>query len=90
MPFDPEENARRMRAAASDRQSTHQRKQWTRILGVAIVILGGAIGVSHWLAHLGILGTQPPGWMDLAIGYPTAALLLAAGGIIIGRRTPTR
>lgn len=84
MPFDPDENARQMRAAAG--RTNPPDRRWRRLLGVTVLILGAAIGVSHWLAHVGIFGQQPPSWMDLAIGYPTAALLLAAGGIILGQR----
>lgn len=60
-------------------------------LGQAIMLIGFLVAVTHWLAHLEAFGAgQPPGWMDFAIGYPTAAILIIAGAILAGRPQPKR
>ena len=57
--------------------------------GQALLGLGALVVISHWLAHLDVLGIgQPPGWLDLAAGYPMGALLLMACAIMAGRRRP--
>lgn len=106
MPFDPDENARKMRqnaaaaaaaaAAARKRAASTKRagnarqnekqRRWLKPAGVALLVVGGGIGVNHWLAHLGTYGDQPPGWVDLAAGYPMAGILLVIGGIAVGQR----
>jgi hypothetical protein len=47
--------------------------------------LGIAIGVSHWLSHIGFWGFASQGVMDLVAGYPMAGLLAIAGAIVLGR-----
>ncbi len=65
------------------RQYTRQRR--LRVFGWVLVALGAAMGVVHWVAHLGALGGQPAlGW-DLAAGYPAAAILVIAGFILVGQ-----
>lgn len=103
MPFDPEENARKMRqnaaASAAQKRATSagrtgnakqknkkQQHRWLKPAGVALLVLGAGVGVSHWLAHVGAFGAQPPGWVDLAAGYPMAGILLVVGGIAMGQR----
>lgn len=57
--------------------------------GQAILLIGGLVLVSHWLAHVGVLGpSQPAGWTELAVGYPMGVFLLLAGAILAGRRQP--
>ena len=58
-------------------------------LGQLLMVLGTAILIVHWLAHLEAFGpAQPEGWIDLAAGYLMGALLLIAGGILAGRTAP--
>lgn len=54
-----------------------------RAAGWALVALGVAIGVQHWLAHLGLFHVISPGWDDLVVGYPMAALLVIVGSIVL-------
>lgn len=101
MPFDPEENARKMRqnaaaAAAHKRAASAKRagktaqkvthRRWLKPAGIGLLVIGSGVGVNHWIAHIGIYGAQPPGWVDLAAGYPMAGLLLVLGGIAVGHR----
>ena len=46
---------------------------------------GVAVGVSHWLAHLGLWRFASDGVMDLTAGYPTAALLVVVGAIVLSK-----
>jgi hypothetical protein len=51
------------------------------------MIVGAAVGITHWLAHLEAFGpAQPEGWVDLAAGYPAAALLVILGAVVASRR----
>ena len=59
--------------------------QFRRALGWGLVGLGIAIGVSHWLSHIGFWGFASQGVMDLVAGYPMAGLLAIAGAIVLGR-----
>jgi hypothetical protein len=81
--------------AGSPRNPKDAALQWRRHrrfvrLGQALMLSGLLVALTHWLAHLEAFGPgQPPGWMDLASGYPTATVLLLAGAILAGRRPPT-
>ncbi|WP_010204900.1 hypothetical protein [Salinibacterium sp. PAMC 21357] len=56
-------------------------------IGQAVMLAGVLVAASHWLAHLEAFGPgQPPGWLDLAAGYPMGATLLIVGGMLAGRR----
>jgi hypothetical protein len=55
-----------------------------RALGWGVVALAIIVGISHWLAHLGVLYEDKPLW-DLAIGYPTAGALGVAGAIVLSK-----
>jgi hypothetical protein len=60
-------------------------------LGQALMIAGGLVAITHWLTHIEAFGPgQPPGWLDLAAGYPAGALLLIFGAILAGRRRPSK
>lgn len=59
-------------------------------LGQVLIGAGALVAITHWLAHLEAFGPgQPPGWLDLAAGYPTGVLLAIAGAILAGRKRPT-
>jgi hypothetical protein len=73
------------REAEGRRQLTLRQYQVRRFGGWTLVGLGVAIGVSHWLAHLGLWGFASPGVMDLTVGYPTAVLLAVAGSIVLSK-----
>lgn len=63
----------------------YRRKRRTIRAGQAIMAVGLAIGALHLLEHIGAFGRQPSGWEDLLVGYPTAGLVVLAGGIVAGR-----
>ena len=55
--------------------------------GQALMIVGAGVAITHWLAHIEAFGPgQPPGWLDLAVGYPVAAVFIVAGAILAGRK----
>ncbi|MES2093667.1 MAG: hypothetical protein V4531_07635 [Actinomycetota bacterium] len=55
--------------------------------GQALMIVGALVAIVHWLTHLEAFGPgQPPGWVDLAVGYPTAAVLILAGAILSSKK----
>lgn len=55
-----------------------------RIFGWTLVGLGILVGITHWLAHLGVLYEDRALW-DLTIGYPTSGVLLIAGAIVLSK-----
>lgn len=66
-------------------KSWNQHRRMVRI-GQAVMLAGVVVAASHWLAHLEAFGPgQPPGWLDLAAGYPMGATLLIVGAMIAGR-----
>jgi hypothetical protein len=71
--------------ASARKQMTVRQYQLRRGFGWGLVGLAIAIGVSHWLAHLGLWRFASPGVMDLTAGYPMALLLGIAGAIVLGR-----
>lgn len=59
-------------------------------LGQVLIGVGALVAITHWLAHLEAFGPgQPPGWLDLAAGYPAGLVLVIAGAILAGRKRPT-
>lgn len=74
---------------AGQRTMNAQLRVWTpvRVLGSSLGGLGVVVAVVHWLVHV---GWRPiplsMGWQDLAIGYPTAAVLAVAAAVIVGRK----
>lgn len=59
-------------------------------VGQALMVAGAIVAVTHWLAHLEAFGPgQPPGWLDLAAGYPMGGLLLVLGAVLAGRKRPS-
>lgn len=55
-----------------------------RAFGWSLVVVGVVVGVSHWVAHLGVLYDDKPLW-DLLIGYPTAGLFGIGGAIVLSK-----
>lgn len=77
--------------AAQVAQQTSEAKKLTpeqyarrRAIGWTLVALGVIVGVTHWLAHLGVLYEDRALW-DLTIGYPTAGILGVAGAIVLSK-----
>ena len=55
--------------------------------GQVLMIIGASVAIVHWLAHLEAFGpTPPPGWIDLAAGYPMGGVLVIIGAIIAGKK----
>lgn len=71
--------------AEGRRQLTLRQYQMRRFGGWSLVGVGVAVGVSHWLAHLGLWRFASEGVMDITAGYPTAALLVVIGSIVLSK-----
>lgn len=76
-------------AAAQQQESqakklTPQQYMRRRFFGWTLVAAGILVGVTHWLAHLGVL-YEDSGLYDLTIGYPTAGLLGVLGAIVLSK-----
>ena len=53
--------------------------------GWGLVVVGIAVGIGHWLTHIGAWSFASRGVMDLLAGYPLAAVLVVAGSIVLSR-----
>ena len=71
--------------AGERRQLTLRQYQMRRVGGWSLIWVGVAVGVSHWLAHLGLWRFASEGVMDITAGYPTAALLVVIGSIVLSK-----
>jgi hypothetical protein len=71
--------------AEERRQLTLRQYQMRRFGGWSVIGVGVVVGVSHWLAHLGLWRFASDGVMDLTAGYPTAALLVVVGSIVLSK-----
>jgi hypothetical protein len=78
------EQATAQQRTAEAKKLTPQQYMRRRFFGWSLVALGALIGVTHWLAHLGVL-YEDTGLYDLTIGYPTAALFGVAGAIVLSK-----
>lgn len=72
------------RRAAERRRLSPQQYARRRTLGWSLVVLATTVGVTHWLAHLGLLYEDRALW-DLTIGYPTAAVLGLAAVMVLSK-----
>jgi hypothetical protein len=82
-----ERRARDTQAAqrnAEKRRITPAQYMRRRAVGWGLVVLAIVVGVSHWLAHIGLL-YEDNGLWDLTIGYPMAGALGVAGAVVLGR-----
>jgi hypothetical protein len=78
------EQATAQQQAAEAKKLTPQQYMRRRFFGWTLVALAVLVGVSHWLAHVGVL-YEDTGLYDLTIGYPTAGLLGIAGAIVLSK-----
>ncbi len=77
--------ARQTQPAVRDKAAEFRHKRRIIRLGQALMAVGALVVVVHLLAHIGAFGAQPPGWQDLAVGYPTGGFLFIAGAIAAGQ-----
>jgi hypothetical protein len=77
--------ARADQERAEAKKLTPQQYARRRAFGWLLVALAVAIGVSHWVQHVGAIELLTPGLADLVIGYPTAAALAVAGAIVLSK-----
>lgn len=81
------QNAEVLPASVSEARRKYRRGRIYVRTGQVLMVAGALIAVVHWLTHIEAFGPgQPPGWLDLAAGYPMGAVLLIAGAIIAGRK----
>lgn len=73
------------RTAEQRREITLRQYRFRRVSGWSMVGLAIAIGVSHWLAHIGLWQFASSGVMDLTAGYPLAVLLGIGGSIVLSK-----
>jgi hypothetical protein len=71
-------------SAAEKKKMTPEQYTRRRIFGWTLVVFAVLLGVTHWLAHLGVLYQDRPLW-DLTIGYPMAGLLGIGGAIVLSK-----
>lgn len=74
--------------AVADERLKGKRLSWQarrnrRMAGWSLVALGGLVGVSHWMEHLGLFRLASDSVQDLFLGYPLAMLLIVAGFILL-------
>lgn len=67
------------------REITLRQYGFRQVAGWSMVGLAIAMGVSHWLAHIGLWRFASPGVMDLTAGYPLAVLLAISGSIVLSK-----
>lgn len=70
---------------AETKKMTLEQYQRQRFFGWALVVVGVAMAVSHWLQHVGLWELMSPGLSDLLIGYPMGGLLAVAGTIVLSK-----
>lgn len=76
----------RAQAVAQKRsQVTPGQYRRRRLLGWTMAGTAVVVGVSHWLAHLGVWAFATQGVMDFVAGYPMAVLLAIAAAIVLSR-----
>jgi hypothetical protein len=80
------EQARAAQKKVEEKKLTPEQYARRRAFGWALVALAVAVGVSHWLAHIGFLYEDRPIW-DLTIGYPMAGVLAVSGAIVLTRES---
>lgn len=71
----------------ADRARAFRRRRRLIRAGQALMAVGAAIAVVHWLGHVGVFGAQPSNLTDLLAGYPAGALVFIVGAILAGQRT---
>lgn len=69
----------------AERREQHRKKRRLIRIGQALMVVGAVVGLIHLFAHLGVFGGQPPGIVDVLVGYPAAGLLMVAGAITAGQ-----
>jgi hypothetical protein len=81
--------ARQIAAGGSQDDGTQKWRRHRRFVraGQVVMIIGALVAITHWLTHLEAFGPgQPPGWLDLAAGYPLATVLILGGAILTGKK----
>jgi hypothetical protein len=83
-------SARAQETQAAQRQAEARKltpAQYTRrrAIGWALVALGVAVGVQHFLSHVALFTVISRGADDLLLGYPLAGALGVAGAIVLTR-----
>jgi len=77
--------ARGAAAAVSSRKLTPAQYQRRRSLGWALILVGVVVFGQHLFSDMGFFTVISSGWDDLLIGYPTAALLVFGGAVLLSK-----
>jgi len=81
------QNAEVLPASVSEARRKYRRGRIYVRTGQGLMLAGALIAVVHWLAHIEAFGPgQPPGWLDLAAGYPMGLVFIISGAIIAGQK----
>jgi len=62
--------------------------RFRRTVGSLLVLVGAAMAVAHLIAHLADMRVR--GLTDLLIGFPTAAMLMVLGLLLLGLQAHPR
>ncbi len=76
--------ARAQQEKIEAKKLTPQQYMRHRSFGWTLVVLAVVVGMTHWMAHLGLL-YEDNGIFDLTIGYPMAGLLGIWGAIVLSK-----
>lgn len=73
-------------AVPDDPRARYRRLQRQLRLGQVLMILGALVALIHMIAHLAPPEQQPGLALDIAVGYPAAALLFIIGAALAGHK----
>lgn len=73
-------------AVPNDPQARYRRLQRHLRFGQILMVLGALVALIHMIAHLAPPEQQPGLALDIAVGYPAAALLFLFGAMLAGQK----
>ena len=73
-------------SASDDPRARYQRLHRQLRFGQILMVLGALVALIHMVAHLAPPEQQPGLILDIAVGYPAAALLFVIGAMLAGQK----